>query len=117
MARRGKCGSRASTGWPPQTPRPARPKYFAGPYDFDFDPNWPESKRFRVLEVPEHLPLGSRLIGSDEHGMRAEFEIVERDGARGLQRTSTPVSHPTADIWRKAHEEAKVLAGRPPSSH
>ena len=82
----------------------------AGDYDFDFDPNWPESKAFRVLEVPEGLPLGSLRIGSDEHGMRAEFEVVERGGLRGLQRTSTPVRHPTADIWRKAHAEAAALA-------
>jgi hypothetical protein len=27
-----------------------------------------------------------------------------------LQRTSTPVKHPTADIWREAHKEAAALA-------
>jgi len=85
----------------------------AGHYDFDFDPNWPEYKRFRVLEAPEHLPIGSRLIGSDEQGMRAEFEIVEREGVRGLQRTNTPVSHATGDIWKKAHQEATMLAACP----
>jgi hypothetical protein len=82
----------------------------AGHYDFDFDTNWPEHKRFRVLDVPEHLPLGSLLIGSNEEGLRAEFEIVEREGVRGLQRTSTPARQPTADIWRQARKEAEVLA-------
>jgi len=84
----------------------------AGHYDFDFDPNWPESKRFRVLEVPAGVPLGSVLIGSDEEGLRAEFEVVERKGVRGLQRTRQPVRHPTADIWKRARAQADALAGR-----
>ena len=88
----------------------------AGPYDFDFDTNWLESKRFRVLTVPPGLPLGSVLIGSNEEGLRADFEVVERDGVRGLQRTGRPARHPTADLWRQARKEAEALVGRAASS-
>jgi len=45
--------------------------------------NWPEHKRFRVVDPPEGSALGDMFIVGDGEGRRGLFRVTDRDGHLG----------------------------------
>jgi len=85
----------------------------AGPFDVDVDFNWPARKLFGNGVVPEELAIGTVLIAGDGEGSRAQLEVVEREGQRGFEKRPGSDSHPTAELQKVTHREARALADLP----
>lgn len=50
-----------------------------------WDPNWPDSKRFNAIDLPEDCRVGDSFIVGDGMGSRGRFRVAERDGQRGAE--------------------------------
>ncbi|HLM97352.1 MAG TPA: hypothetical protein VK277_04910 [Acidimicrobiales bacterium] len=48
-----------------------------------WDPNWPEAKRFRAVDIPEGVETGDTFIVGDGSGHRGLFRVEVRGAIRG----------------------------------
>lgn len=76
----------------------------AGPYDVEFDGNWPPERAERLIELPTGAAEGDVVVGNDS-GNRMQIRVVRRDAelvAEPIRDTWTDA--PGTDVWCETYE-------------
>jgi hypothetical protein len=77
----------------------------AEPAPDEWDPNWPENKQFRSIQLPAGAKVGDQFVVGNGEGHRGNFRVAEKDGALGAELLSDDwsLSAEWDDAW--AHAE------------
>jgi hypothetical protein len=79
----------------------------APPAPDGWDPNWPEAKRFRVVDIPQNASVGDEFLVGNGEGVRGLFRVAERDGLIGAELVSSSYSLDGLDD--EAYDKARSL--------
>lgn len=79
----------------------------AEPAPDDWDPNWPDSKRFSRITLPEGAAVSDEFVVGNGEGQRGRFRVEEREGRIGAALIESWWS--LDDLWGPAKSEAEAL--------
>lgn len=74
-----------------------------------WDQNWPEAKRFRVVDIPEGASTGDEFVVGDGMGLRGVFRVAEVEGQQGAELLSA--SYSLDELSEEAATRAEALFG------
>lgn len=75
------------------------------------DMNWPSSKVFWAVDVPDELSVGDELLVGDGMGQRRWVRVVEHEGHVGVV-VEWAVPNLLDELWEAASHEADDAMGR-----
>lgn len=73
--------------------------------------NWPSSKVFWAVDVPEELSVGDEFLVGDGMGQRRWVRVVEQEGRVGVV-VEWAVPNLLDELWEAASHEADDAMGR-----
>jgi hypothetical protein len=76
----------------------------AEPAPDEWDPNWPDYKRFKVVSLPDGAVVGDEFVVGNGEGERGRFRVEERDGRVGAALIGS--SWALDDLWESVNREA-----------
>ena len=84
----------------------------AEPAPDEWDPNWPEHKRFKAVPIPRSAKVGDEFTVGNGEGHRGRFKVVERDGSVGAELLADSWS--LSATWDEAWEHVENLRRESP---